>query len=81
MKELQELLEAKRKEARQLYTEIDSILVRLRGICDHSKNELYMWESDNGYGRQTMIAGRRCSYCGFIDLWHRGRFVDPLEIG
>lgn len=23
----------------------------------------YRWEHDNGYGRQTMIMGKRCSLC------------------
>jgi hypothetical protein len=60
--------------------EIENILAQLRLICDHSKDEPYFWEHDNGYGKQTKITGRRCSYCGFIDFWSRGRFINPATI-
>ena len=81
MKKLQKQLEQKRIEARLLAHDIENILVRLRPICDHSKTEPYTWEHDTGYGVQRDITGKRCSYCGFIDLWSRGQFINPVEIG
>jgi hypothetical protein len=80
VEELQNLLDAKRAESVRLVMEIENILAQLRPICDHSKDEPYIWESDNGYGRQSRIAGRRCSYCSFVDLWSRGRFINPATI-
>jgi len=81
MKKLQELLKLKRREARLLAADIENIITRLRPICDHSETEPYTWEHDSGYGVQRDINGKRCSYCGFVDLWDRGRFIDPAEIG
>lgn len=82
MKELQELLEIKWQRVRLLQTEIDRIvnLLRVTG-CDHTGAESYKWEHDNGYGRQTKIEGKRCVYCGFVDHWNRGNFINPTEIG
>jgi hypothetical protein len=77
MKELQELLEAKRAQVRILYQEIERIVTHLRTSCDHSKQENYIWEHDNGYGRQTKIIGKECCYCGCVDLWSRGHFSAP----
>ena len=45
--------------------------------CDHSKVADYPWEHDSGYGKQTIITGKRCLHCLFVDLWGRGHFVDP----
>lgn len=80
VKTLQDLLNSKRMERVRLVMEIENILAQLRLICDHSKDEPYFWEHDNGYGKQTKITGRRCSYCGFIDFWSRGRFINPATI-
>lgn len=82
MKELQNMLETRREEIGLLHAEISSItaLLLLAGTCDHSKTEQYMWEHDTGYGVQRMIEGKRCSYCGCVDLWNRRAFIDPSEI-
>ena len=29
----------------------------------------WQWEHDNGYGRQTMIDGKRCGICGATKNW------------
>jgi hypothetical protein len=79
MKKLQELLELKRREARLLHADIENIRIRLEPICDHSKTEPYEWEHDNGYGVQHFILGKQCSYCGLIDFWNRGRFVNQHD--
>lgn len=80
--ELQEQLDKKRAEAFDIRVKIDKLVGYIRELgCDHSVTEDYRWEWDNGYGQQKMIGGRRCIYCGFIDLWGRKRFVDPKDIG
>jgi hypothetical protein len=76
MKKLQELLKQKRREARLLAHDIQSLIERLRPICDHSETEPYVWEHDSGYGVQTDVTGKQCSYCGAVDFWSRGRFID-----
>lgn len=48
--------------------------------CDHFKFEAYIWEHDNGYGRQHKRTGKRCTYCGWVDLWDRNHFINPAEI-
>jgi hypothetical protein len=45
-------------------------------LCDHSETEEYIWEHDNGYGRQTRIQGKCCKHCLFIDRWCTGRFSE-----
>lgn len=37
--------------------------------CLHPDPEPYQWEHDDGYGRQTMITGRRCRFCGAKKPW------------
>lgn len=59
---------------------IELLRKHLQGNCDHSETEDYKWEHDNGYGRQTMITGKRCVFCLWVDLWSRGHFIDPAEI-
>lgn len=59
---------------------IEKLREGLKGRCDHPKTEVYRWEHDNGYGRQTMINGRRCWYCLYVDLWNRGSFIDPAQV-
>jgi hypothetical protein len=79
MRDLQKSLESKRAENVRLVMECENIIAQLRPICDHSKDEPYEWEHDNGYGTQTWVTGKRCSHCGFIDYWSRGRFIDPAS--
>ena len=62
----------------KLYGEITNFQVQLRTICDHQNPEVYQWEHDNGYGRQSWIKGKRCVHCGFIDAWSNGNF-QPRE--
>ena len=81
VKELKERLTQAHSEAFLLSVKIAGLRNKLREICDHSDTEPYEWEHDNGYGRQTMIIGKRCVHCWFVDLWNRGNFVDPKDIG
>ena len=37
--------------------------------CVHPNPENWKWEHDNGYGKQTMIDGLRCKYCGAEKRW------------
>lgn len=59
---------------------VGDIRATLQGICDHPDPVAYHWEHDNGFGRQTPQIGARCTYCGWIDRWKLGRFVDPKEL-
>lgn len=80
-RELQQELIAKRREIFRLSGDISDIVRQLReNGCDHSETEDYAWEWDSGYGRQHDRTGKRCVYCGFIDLWCRNHFVDPKDI-
>lgn len=47
--------------------------------CTHSDVSDFPWESDNGYGRQSRMTGRRCDLCGAVDRWGRGKFEYPEE--
>lgn len=78
-KELQVLLESKRRQACFISEDIENIIARLRPVCDHSETEPYVWEHDNGSGVQHNINGKRCQYCGLVDHWNRGRFINPHE--
>lgn len=78
--ELQQQLEEWREVYRGLSVKISALTEQLKLVCDHSKPEPYKWESDNGYGRQRWITGQRCTYCGYVDLWNRGRFLDTAEL-
>ncbi len=42
--------------------------------CTHSKTEMYTWEHDDGYGRQSLRQGRRCVACGAVDRWGGSSF-------
>jgi len=79
VKEIQNALDEKRAQISSLYSDLHDLTSQLRGRCDHSKTEPYRWEWDSGYGQQTSIVGKRCVYCLFVDLWSRGRFIDPIE--
>lgn len=74
---LQKLLIKKRTKFSQIYTEIQFIENQLQGICDHSESKDYKWEHDNGYGSQSYITGKRCVFCGWIDLWNRNNYINP----
>lgn len=81
MKGIQKAIVENREKQLQLHREgerLRQVLLDSK-ICDHSLVDNYEWEHDNGYGRQTMIKGKRCSYCWFIDLWDRGNFIDPKD--
>jgi hypothetical protein len=81
VKGLQNLLEENILLQQNVAEETCKIRQLLTPFCDHSKTEDYKWEWDSGYGRQTKKVGKRCSYCLRIDLWNRGNFLDPTEIG
>lgn len=76
---LQRKLTQRSEKISQLYTEVSALVASLQGICDHAKTEDYRWEHDNGYGRQSMNAGKRCVFCGWISLWNNNSFTDPKE--
>lgn len=61
-------------EIRHLHDRLGFLRSGLLEICDHSQTESYVWEHDNGYGRQTMITGKRCVFCLKVDRWNRGVF-------
>lgn len=79
-KKLQRKLIQARARATKVQTEITDTVAQLQGICDHPHTTDYVWEHDNGYGRQTQISGLRCRFCGWVDLWKRGKFTDPKDI-
>ncbi len=74
MREQQEHLKELLKMRVRITFEIENLRASLRQACDHSETEPYMWEHDNGYGRQTLVIGKRCVYCLFVDLWDRNNF-------
>lgn len=45
--------------------------------CTHKYTSSYWWESDNGYGRQTMRSSPYCSSCNKVDYWDQGNWSDP----
>jgi hypothetical protein len=79
IKNIQARIDAKRRLVAKLQSEIAQLITKLHNNCDHSTTHLYRWEHDNGYGVQHYINGKRCSHCGFIDLWGRGHFLDPED--
>jgi len=70
---------AKTEKIRKLYQEINDIKGKM-GKCTHAFYHPYSWEHDNGYGRQSMHKGRRCSTCGAVDLWNDGGWVTQEDI-
>lgn len=79
--EIQQQIDDARDTWRLAGSKIEVLTVELKAIgCDHPKTEDYIWEHDNGYGRQSMTKGKRCTYCWFVDFWNRGNFIDPSEI-
>lgn len=80
IKRLQRRHKTIRKRQSALYSEIQGIKEQLQGICDHSETTPYVWEHDNGYGRQSSMAGVRCVFCGWLDFYNRGNFVDPKNV-
>ena len=77
---LQTALLKKRARASRLGSECSALVKQLQGICDHTQTALHGWEHDNGYGRQTQMTGKRCVFCGWVDLWNNNRFTDPRNI-
>lgn len=77
---LQRKLTHARARAQKAMAEADILVQALQGICDHSQTADYTWEHDNGFGRQNPHIGSRCRFCGWVDLWKRGKFTDPREI-
>lgn len=47
------------------------------GPCDHPFVEDYQWEHDNGYGRQSMVTGKRCKLCHATNNWGSSYWVKP----
>jgi len=78
--QLQKTLKQKRQAITKLQAECYNIEQQLEGRCDHSECESYQWEHDNGYGLQTQKHGKRCVFCGWVDLWNRGQFDDPADL-
>jgi hypothetical protein len=78
--QIQKELTKKREKSSKLRDEIDGLVKQLQGVCDHSQTDAYQWEHDNGYGRQSKMSGKRCMYCGWIDLWNNGTFHNPKDI-
>lgn len=37
--------------------------------CQHKYTTESVWEWDNGYGRQSKVAGQRCLSCGSEKRW------------
>lgn len=55
-------------------------LSRLSVGCLHEQQGPHRWEHDNGYGRQSINEGMRCSLCGFIDFYKRNTWVNPKDL-
>lgn len=51
------------KREKALREEIETAQKKLK-TCSHSDTVSFRWESDNGYGRQSMHDGLRCRICG-----------------
>ena len=73
---LQQQLIEKTAQSMVICMEISKIRKQLTPICDHSQTEVYDWEHDNGYGRQTKMIGTRCIFCFKKDYWNRGQWTD-----
>lgn len=43
----------------------------IKSTCHHPKayRQVYMWEHDDGYGRQTKVEGVSCPFCGKRCYW------------
>lgn len=80
VKQTQQKLLRTREKIKQLYELSSALVQKLQGTCDHSLVAPWDWEHDNGYGRQSMIKGQRCLYCGWVDWWNRGTFRNPDEL-
>lgn len=69
MTPLQKHLLAVRKELRILHAYEQSIAEELKATCDHPLVEIFQWEHDTGYGRQSKVSGERCTLCGLERRW------------
>lgn len=68
-------MKMKQIKASKLMEEADAFRKQvIKEGCDHSINSPYIWEHDNGYGKQTRVHGRRCDVCYAIDSWNTGKF-------
>lgn len=63
--------EALLKECIRSSKEFRAYQKNLSKSCDHPDRYVmdWQWEHDNGYGRQTMIDGKRCGICGATKNW------------
>lgn len=64
---------------------LEGIRLELAKNCSHPVEavEPYRWEHDNGYGRQKMLDGLRCTICHFINHWKGSSpssWTDPKHI-
>lgn len=66
--------------AASAYKEAETLRNLLKDGCAHPAEfvEEYKWEHDNGYGRQTMITGKRCKLCFATNNWGSKHWV-PLR--
>lgn len=59
-----------------LNRELEHVRRRLARTCTHPE-ELHVpfsWEHDDGYGRQTLVEGVRCSLCGARKHWRNSSY-------
>jgi len=46
-----------------------SLVEEILPVCEHTSVEEYVWEHDNGYGRQSWHTGERCRVCRKRRSW------------
>lgn len=50
---------------------LERVRARVGKQCPHPEpyHKSYLWEHDDGYGRQRMVSGIRCDLCGATRPW------------
>jgi hypothetical protein len=57
--------------AREYNARAETIRAELAKTCEHPSSVVtdFTWEHDNGYGRQSMVTGQRCTVCRAEKRW------------
>ena len=87
VRQTQKRLEAATKKKWDIFSKYQKLEAALLDVliakgCDHRKTEEYKWETDNGYGKQSIVTGIRCKYCHAEKSWgdHQSYWVRNGEM-
>jgi hypothetical protein len=67
--DLVKALQGAEKSATRWDKKIRDLRTKLAQSCTHPLTTRYMWEHDNGYGKQKMIEGLKCLLCKAEKPW------------